>query len=290
MFGNKGSRGRKTVHNGINFQDKESKKKMKIENEEYQRTKVEEDDEDDYQDDLSNSGPSDSLNTNSNRDTDNWSETNIRSGVSSAIKEKNKTRHDNSLSVLTKKFVHLIKNSPGGVLDLNEAVKELCVQKRRIYDITNVLEGIGFIEKVLKNKIKWIGNIENFAIENEIKILSQELEYLQNEESEIDKWMLRLQENLSGLAKDDSNSQFSYVTFEDIKAVRSLTKDSNQPFMVIRAPKGTILEVPTEENEEDDEEDYPYKLKLSSENEEIMVYVVSNENEQNPEGKIPNNK
>jgi len=29
-------------------------------------------------------------------------------------------------------------------------------QKRRIYDITNVLEGIGLIEKRTKNLIKWL--------------------------------------------------------------------------------------------------------------------------------------
>ena len=31
------------------------------------------------------------------------------------------------------------------------------VQKRRIYDITNVLEGIGLIEKKSKNNIQWRG-------------------------------------------------------------------------------------------------------------------------------------
>ena len=29
-------------------------------------------------------------------------------------------------------------------------------QKRRIYDITNVLEGIGLIEKETKNTIRWM--------------------------------------------------------------------------------------------------------------------------------------
>jgi hypothetical protein len=29
------------------------------------------------------------------------------------------------------------------------------VQKRRIYDITNVLEGIGLIEKKSKNNVRW---------------------------------------------------------------------------------------------------------------------------------------
>jgi hypothetical protein len=54
---------------------------------------------------------------------------------------KGKPRHENSLGVLTRKFVKLIKNSPELTLDLNDAVKQLDVQKRRIYDITNVLEG-----------------------------------------------------------------------------------------------------------------------------------------------------
>lgn len=54
-------------------------------------------------------------------------------------------RQDNSLSVLTKKFVDLIKQSPDNTIDLNFAVEKLKVQKRRIYDITNVLEGIGYV-------------------------------------------------------------------------------------------------------------------------------------------------
>jgi len=31
----------------------------------------------------------------------------------------------------------------------------LGVSKRRIYDITNVLEGVGVIRKIHKNQIKW---------------------------------------------------------------------------------------------------------------------------------------
>jgi len=105
---------------------------------------------------------------------------------------------------------------------------------------------------------------------------------MKNEEREIDRWMAHLQDLLSELAKDDTNSQYSYITFDDIKAVHSLTKDNTQPFMVIRAPKGTILEVPNGENEEDEDDGYPYKMKLTSEEEPILVYVVSNENEGKP--------
>jgi transcription factor E2F3 len=66
-----------------------------------------------------------------------------------------RARLENSLGELTRKFIELIKNSPDMSVDLNEAADQLKVQKRRIYDITNVLEGIGLIEKTIKNKIMW---------------------------------------------------------------------------------------------------------------------------------------
>lgn len=59
------------------------------------------------------------------------------------------TRYDTSLGLLTRKFIDLLENSPDGVIDLNIASVQLKVQKRRIYDITNVLEGIGILEKVI---------------------------------------------------------------------------------------------------------------------------------------------
>jgi len=64
-------------------------------------------------------------------------------------------RYDSSLSLLTKKFVSLIERADQGAIDLNKAAETLNVQKRRIYDITNVLEGIGLIEKKSKNIIQW---------------------------------------------------------------------------------------------------------------------------------------
>ncbi|KAL0095682.1 E2F/DP family winged-helix DNA-binding domain-containing protein [Phycomyces blakesleeanus] len=67
-------------------------------------------------------------------------------------------RYDSSLGLLTKKFVSLLQSSTHGDLDLNSAAAELNVQKRRIYDITNVLEGICLIEKNSKNHVRWTGS------------------------------------------------------------------------------------------------------------------------------------
>ncbi|MBN3306097.1 E2F3 factor, partial [Amia calva] len=67
-----------------------------------------------------------------------------------------KTRYDTSLGLLTKKFVQLLGQSSDGVVDLNRAAEVLKVQKRRLYDITNVLEGIHLIKKKSKNNIQWM--------------------------------------------------------------------------------------------------------------------------------------
>lgn len=84
------------------------------------------------------------------------------------------SRSEKSLSTLTKKFVEMLKSTE--VLDLNivssfarrrsiiylilsiQACLALDVnKKRRIYDITNVLEGISLIKKVGKNLYSWTG-------------------------------------------------------------------------------------------------------------------------------------
>jgi hypothetical protein len=55
------------------------------------------------------------------------------------------------------------------------------VQKRRIYDITNVLEGIGLIEKKSKNNIQWrpmaTSGDEEFS--REIQFMTEEISQLQ---------------------------------------------------------------------------------------------------------------
>lgn len=84
-------------------------------------------------------------------------------------KTRGKSRTEHSLGELTRRFINIIKDSyPELSVDLNEAVLALGVPKRRIYDITNVLEGIGLIDKTTKNKIQWRGgNISDLQVFNE---------------------------------------------------------------------------------------------------------------------------
>lgn len=67
-----------------------------------------------------------------------------------------KKTNETTLTHLTKRFVKLLNSSSERVINLNEASARLSVAKRRIYDITNVLEGIGLLQKTSKNVTRWI--------------------------------------------------------------------------------------------------------------------------------------
>lgn len=59
-----------------------------------------------------------------------------------------------SLVQISQRFLALLESGTGEI-DLNDAASSLGVHKRRLYDITSVLEGIGFIEKRNRNSILW---------------------------------------------------------------------------------------------------------------------------------------
>jgi hypothetical protein len=56
--------------------------------------------------------------------------------------KKLKNRKENSLSELTKKFLQILLEEKKDIINLKEEViPKIKVKKRRIYDITNVLQG-----------------------------------------------------------------------------------------------------------------------------------------------------
>ncbi|ORD93678.1 E2F3 [Enterospora canceri] len=54
-------------------------------------------------------------------------------------------RDENSLYSLTKRFVKLLWESPDHAISITTAASMLNVVKRRVYDITNVLESIDLL-------------------------------------------------------------------------------------------------------------------------------------------------
>ncbi|KZV20833.1 hypothetical protein F511_39984, partial [Dorcoceras hygrometricum] len=200
---------------------------------------------------------------------------NIGSSLCNNLSQVGPCRYDSSLGLLTKKFINLIKHAEDGILDLNKAAGTLEVQKRRIYDITNVLEGIGLIEKKLKNRIQWKGVYVSRPGETDVSLssLQEDIENLRVEEHRSDDRIRKMQEKLTSLSEDVNSQKYKwlFVTDEDIK---NLPCFQNETLIAIKAPHGTTLEVP----DPDEAVDYPqrrYRMVLRSTMGPIDVYLVS---------------
>ncbi|NXL38899.1 E2F2 factor, partial [Glaucidium brasilianum] len=197
-----------------------------------------------------------------------------------------KTRYDTSLGLLTKKFIRLLNESPDGVVDLNRAAEVLEVQKRRIYDITNVLEGIQLIRKKSKNNIQWMGTgiFEDVAVTAKQQALRGELAELARTERTLDQLLQDCALQLRQLADDEANQRYpywgissfsytsspstlAYVTYQDLRAISDFQE---QTVIAVKAPPETQLEVPdfSEDN---------LQLHLKSTNGPIEVYLCPEE-------------
>jgi hypothetical protein len=185
------------------------------------------------------------------------------------------SRADSSLGQLTKKFVECLKRSSGCRVDLNVAAYELGVQKRRIYDITNVLEGIGVITKEGKNFVAWnpVPSTElshqsalaedspEGSYQQQAKETNDQVHALRKEEQQLDEMMAYLSQQsiqfLGPIESRDPNllrtsysasaseaAKYLFVAYSDITKMTEYGKDN---IIGITSPAGTSLEVPDPE-------------------------------------------
>lgn len=180
-------------------------------------------------------------------------------------------RYDSSLGLLTKKFISLILEAKDGTLDLNKTADVLEVQKRRIYDITNVLEGIGLIEKTTKNNIKWrgLGLSRPLELDGQVSRLKAEVRRLYDEENRLDDVIRHKHERLRALDEDKNNRKFLYLTEEDI-----VPCFQNKTLIAIKAPKASSVEVPDPEQDMDCSE-RQFQMIVRSTTGPIDLYLLS---------------
>ena len=68
------------------------------------------------------------------------------------------SRKKKSLGVLAENFLNHYKDKPrGSVIIVDNAAVDLGVERRRIYDVVNILESISLVEKKQKNTYSWMG-------------------------------------------------------------------------------------------------------------------------------------
>lgn len=133
---------------------------------------------------------------------------------------------------------------------MNESAQRLQVPKRRIYDITNVLEGVGMIEKRSKNTVAWKGSegilgsaIEQGAKESMVKFRS-EIGTLHSEETFLDQCLTqvhraRVSTQLMSVSDIIQATVYPVAAEQDVATKEMLVDETGQPsraFLAIHAP------------------------------------------------------
>jgi hypothetical protein len=184
---------------------------------------------------------------------------------------------DTTLGGLAKRFVDLIRASPPGTIDMKGASVSLGVHKRRIYDITNVLEGIGLIAKNDKKCYEWLESLHRDPSRiyhdqtRKIDDLRRQVDSISEQERQIDEYLDYLYRNslhfspLSGRARSGPNClptghdtlrpthlprgveprdalKHMYIRYSDVTGLERFY--GSDAIIGIKAPVGTNLEVP----------------------------------------------
>ncbi|KAI6227502.1 E2F-TDP domain-containing protein [Aphelenchoides fujianensis] len=201
-----------------------------------------------------------------------------RSSRSDTANEQN-ARTEKSLGTLTKRFIKFLQESPAGNIDINSAADKLNVsQKRRIYDITNVLEGIGLIEKKSKNLIMWKGGQLRKpggeidlkpADERKLMDIKHDLTDLEREERLLDTHLKWIKQSMRNVCEDMDIYRYAFVLKEE-----AASAFENERLLLLQAPPGTDIQVGQPAINLDD---VRYSLKAKSHSGPAIISSVTNE-------------
>jgi hypothetical protein len=166
---------------------------------------------------------------------------------------------ENELLTYTKKyFAFLLQASQSGTVDMNETSLLLQVPKRRIYDITNVLEGVGLIEKRSKNTVAWKGSeaILGASLDKDSKqkmeVLRKDIEGIFKEEAMLDQSINKILK-IPVMGQPVNTSDIIKAIFypaddkQEVPTKEELVDDAGKPrraILAVHAPFETVAHIP----------------------------------------------
>lgn len=143
---------------------------------------------------------------------------------------------------LTQSFIKILTEANGKEVDLSFCERKLNTPKRRLYDIINVLAGVGLIQRLGKSKVK-ISEVQDIAKLNlDFNVpsgfnsdVNNNNMAISDREREIDILLNKCETELKDLSESELFDQFAFITEEDIA---NIDPSSEYTLFSISGPKG----------------------------------------------------
>lgn len=134
--------------------------------------------------------------------------------------------------------MEIIKANPEADINASDIAMRLGVDKRRVFDILNVLDGIGLVKRKSKNLAQWLGSDFRASDADALKKESQEqLSDLTETEILLDK-----------LIEDATKEMMEFVSDEEMERLRYMTVEDIQGFINFQDQSAILVETPDDIN------------------------------------------
>jgi hypothetical protein len=111
-----------------------------------------------------------------------------------------------SLVSVTQGFIQLLTQANGAEVELTTVEKALNTQKRRLYDVINVLAGVGLVERTGKSRVRWVSqDFAGVGLRTDISEREREIERLTE----------RVDADLQDVLSSELFQKFGWIDKED---------------------------------------------------------------------------
>ena len=137
----------------------------------------------------------------------------------------------------------LLQQAKNKTIILYKADAELNIKRRRMYDIINILEGVGLVQRLeCRSEYQWIDppadpNAKDESCSKQLGSLQQEVTDLRNEERKLDHWLARLQQQ--GSEHKATNQDRYCLRSADCQKLAT----DNGALMAVATTPGSILQL-----------------------------------------------
>jgi transcription factor E2F3 len=144
-----------------------------------------------------------------------------------------------TLVSLTQGFIKILTGANGGEVELAVIEKTLNTQKRRLYDVINVLAGVGLVERTGKSRVKWISQSTQSAVNN-LDVSEKELE--------LDQLIARVDADLQDITSSELFQRFGWIDQEDAYLCEP---DESVSLLSLKGPPSMSIAIRNDEYEAD---------------------------------------